>query len=355
MPDIKITPLDSLFFRDPRPFTMGEDNIAANLFPQIPGSALLGAFRTAYAAEKNISLEEIREKTAVVNINYLGLMLDGEPVYPIPADCIGEKDKIVLLNLIDNNDSSNPFSKLLVANTTRKTEDISGYRFKADDLKKYWLKSSDILLKNLSLLSDYYTHEPKLGIARKKDTRTTREGALYRVSMVRAEGKNKQRQTNVFAGLQGIEIQHKGFIRLGGEGKAAAYEVEQFIHPKTPDWQAEFNGFKIYLATPAIFKQGYLPEWLDPESLKGEIDGFKIKLETAAFGRFIPYGGFDLEQNKPKPVSKAIPAGSVYYFTCIDASQNEQAYIAIRNYFQTQRFTDLNANEGLGWAFVGPY
>jgi CRISPR-associated protein Cmr3 len=338
MPDIKIKAFDSLFFRDSRPFTMGEDNIAANLFPQIPGSALLGAFRTAYAAENNIPIEEIREKTASVNITYMGIMLDNEPVFPIPADCISIGDTMIQLNLVENENSSSPFPKLLIANTTGKIKDLSAYRFKENDLVNYWLKPSEIQLKHLSLLNEYYTYEPKIGIARNKDTRMSREGALYRVNMVKTEGKSKQKQTQFFAGIHGIELPAQGFVRLGGEGKAAYYEVISLSQPATPNWKAHNKGFKCYLATPAIFKQGFLPEWMDPETLQGEVAGYKIKLETTAFGRFIPYGGFDLELNEPKPVYKAIPAGAVYYFTCVDERQNEQAYNAIKNYFQQKFF-----------------
>lgn len=355
MPDIKIKAFDSLFFRDPRPFTMGEDNLAANLFPQLPGSTLLGAIRTAHAAENNVPLTDIKTKTTDIQINYMGLMLDNEQVFPVPADCICTGDNITQLSLTENENSSSPFPKLLTANTNGKTKDISAYRFKEDDLANYWLKPNQIQVKQLSLLSDYYTYEPKIGIARNKYTRTTRNGALYRVNMVKTEGKSKQKQTHFFAGIQGVELTAQGFIRLGGEGKAASYEAISLSKPATPDWQEHNKGFKCYLATPAIFKQGFLPEWLDPETLQGEVAGYKIKLETAAFGRFIPYGGFDLERNEPKPVYKAIPAGAVYYFTCVETTQNEQAYNAIKSYFQQYRFTDLNANEGLGWAFVGPY
>jgi CRISPR-associated protein Cmr3 len=355
MNDIKIKALDSLFFRDPRPFTMGEDNIAANLFPQLPGSVLLGALRTAQAANDNIPIGDIRQKTADVKVHQMGIMLNDEPVFPIPADLICIDGKISLLQLSDNQLSSNPFPKLLRANTQHKTDDISGYRLKIDEFVAYLQGARNLLLSNLLRLSDYYTYVPKIGIARNKVTRTTREGALYRVNMVKTEGALAEKRVDFFARISGATLGANGFIRLGGEGKVASYSSCQLHSIDSPQWASTYDGFKIYLATPAIFTHGFLPNWLDPETLTGELAGFKVKLETAAFGRFLPLGGFDIENNQPKPVYKAVPAGSVYYFSFENPSQSEAAYDAIKNYFIKNAFTDLSSAEGLGWAIVGPY
>ena len=46
----------------------------------------------------------------------------------------------------------------------------------------------------------------------------------------------------------------------------------------------------------------------------------RFKLIGAAVGRPRAYGGFDMRKHKPKPMRKAVPAGSVYFFRLLDVS-----------------------------------
>ena len=52
-----LNPTDTIFFRDGRPFNMGEDTYAQGIFPP-PPSVLYGALRTAYMAA-NLSGEKL--------------------------------------------------------------------------------------------------------------------------------------------------------------------------------------------------------------------------------------------------------------------------------------------------------
>ncbi|NJO01062.1 MAG: hypothetical protein HC880_04620 [Bacteroidia bacterium] len=45
-----------------------------------------------------------------------------------------------------------------------------------------------------------------------------------------------------------------------------------------------------------------------------------VDVETAFVGKPIPVGGFDMENQKPKAMQKAIPAGSIYVLS----SDNEK-------------------------------
>lgn len=76
---------------------------------------------------------------------------------------------------------------------------------------------------------------------------------------------------------------------------------------------------RMVLATPALFKGGWKPGWLNgdlcgapPESP----EGFQLRLVGASISRWAPISGFSLEKGKtgPKEVRRLVPAGGVYFF-----------------------------------------
>ena len=106
--------------------------------------------------------------------------------------------------------------------------------------------------------------------------------------------------------------------------------------------------FKLYLSTPAIFKKGWLPEWMDENDLIGEYGGLKLKLLTASIGKTISIGGFDMKVRKPKPMRKAVPAGSVYYFKIVEGDLQKVFEI-----FNQTAISDIDPMQGFGIAYVG--
>ena len=168
-------------------------------------------------------------------------------------------------------------------------------------------------------LSNYITLEPKIGIGRDDATRGTggdAEGLLYRVGMQRLEGKQVGSKLEIIVEFEGLEdFEDKGFLRLGGEGKAANYETTTAY--KQLDLSERLNDdsqLKLYIATPTIFSNGWCPDWL----ALGNLKGIEVSLDTCALGKPQYIGGFDLEKQKPKKMYKAIPAGSVYYLKTND-------------------------------------
>ena len=77
---------------------------------------------------------------------------------------------------------------------------------------------------------------------------------------------------------------------------------------------------RMVLATPGIFKYGWLPEWLHEGHLPGSES--KVKLRGAIVDRWKPVSGWSLERGRtgPKPVKRLVPAGSVYFLETTDAS-----------------------------------
>lgn len=87
---------------------------------------------------------------------------------------------------------------------------------------------------------------------------------------------------------------------------------------------------RMVLATPAIFENGWLPGWLtikEEHETKciGTIPGTEIEVQLVSVvnERWQPLSGWSYERNKPKPISRMVPAGSVYFFKITNSVSDE--------------------------------
>lgn len=74
----------------------------------------------------------------------------------------------------------------------------------------------------------------------------------------------------------------------------------------------------MILATPAIFRNGWKPGWLN-DQLEGTPPGgdVQLKLVGVCNGRWNAVSGWSLAPPRgPKPIRRMVPAGSVYFFEC---------------------------------------
>ena len=141
-------------------------------------------------------------------------------------------------------------------------------------------------------------------------------------------------------------------MQLGGESKGARFEKlseDLFMNINNIESSFEHGYFKIYLATPAIFENGWFPKWLNKVSFEGEYNGIKLKLVPCVIGRPLAIGGWDVVQNKPKPLRKAVPEVSIYYFKILNNSDKEN----IKDVFHLKNISDINPEEGFGLSLVG--
>lgn len=130
--------------------------------------------------------------------------------------------------------------------------------------------------------------------------------------------------------LSGLDAVHP----LGGERRLVSWKV---AGPERSDlWSApesvrqELNrvqsggGIRMVLATPAVFRRGWIPDGLD-ENLEGVLpgcSGVRLRLVSAIVERWAPVSGFNLLRGKagaqgPKPTRRLVPAGSVYFFELV--------------------------------------
>ena len=184
--------------------------------------------------------------------------------------------------------------------------------------------------------------EPKTGIGRDNSTHTTREGLLYRAEMKRFKS------LNFVVDFEDMELPESGFLKLGGDGKMVEYKKIEKFNTLDPQIPSENKRFKLYFLTPTIFKNGWLPAWINEKDMTGIYNGLTLKLLTACTGKSVNIGGFDMKETNPKAIKKAVPAGSVYYFEIIEGSIQEAVKV-----FYNKSISDEKKNEGFGICFVG--
>ncbi len=376
---IRIKPLDTLFFRDGKPFSMGEESWADGIFPPYP-SVLYGALRTWYIANKDgVFGDDIIKESEGIKISGIHYRLEDGLYLPMPMDMVEPKEKereeereeereqkyrVVKLALRGNYWSQEQkmsnylLNSLLVSADGEDVDAIEEGFMEANDFKQYL--EGTLQETKIRKLKDMVKSEPKVGIGRDRNTNTAQEGKLYRVGMRRAI--DFEIITELQLPFEGIG-QHSTFIKMGAEGKTTAFDnLKGRIDALRIDRDTvtlKTGRFKLYLATPAIFDKNK-KSFKDKSDHKTELLGtawepnlrrlgIQAELKAAALGKPIHIGGFDMAKRKPKPMMKAIPAGSVYYY------ETQEPVEKIITTLQGKSVSNYLGDQGFGLAYIGNY
>ena len=310
MPYIKIEAIDTLFFKDGRPFSMGEETYATGIFPP-PPSVFLGMLRSAYASEKNIPLDRIKEETEHIKIEGVYYSAD-KNYFPIPLDLVKLKSSInteavPLCLSLKNGFASNSTDFSHILWHPKHIETVSNGMLSKDVFEDYLYDDSslDSTFPYLSI-DKLTTTEVKIGIGRNKENKQSEDGKLYRIGMKRMQNdSSKERFSFIIKTNESLLTVHG---KLGAEGKSVHFYPNADFRPINNIKYQENQYFKLYLQTPAFFKNGSLP------NLKEYFPSWDLEIIAGVVGKPLHIGGFDMtEKGGPKTMMKAVPAGSVYY------------------------------------------
>ncbi len=357
---ISITALDTLFFRDGKPFTMGSETWADTAFPPSP-SVLYGALRSAYMFQKDIKATEMIAQTTDFKITNIYLLANNDVAFPMPYDLVKFKNENAVYlekqTAMYSNINAEKIPFALGTTVQKKAEDMGGKGILTGNrLHRYLVKNLTAI--PIDTLNNYMTLEPKIGMMRDNDTRGTSddaEGMLYRAGMQRLEGKQIGSKLKIAIEYEGLnDFEAKGILRVGGEGKTANYEtVKDYQKPILSESQLQqTNELKLYLSTPAIFNNGWLPDWL----VAGSLNGIEVSLVTCALGKPQHIGGWDVAENEPKRMYKAVPAGSVYYIqtdNTIGLYAELQKLSSLSDIIPNAKWYENFATQGFGQFFIG--
>lgn len=337
-----LQPSDVWLFRDGKPFDAGADHRARSLFPPNP-TTIQGAIRAKILSLYGVDFDAYRQRSQDVNVEAVGeqigypadlsvddpkpgtlgaleikgpflAKLDSEetitPYFPRPADLLWDEQHGKLVRVHPSN--KQPFE----ANwpTGSELQPLIYDSLTSLERKEIWLSSQGLrayLSGEIPSQEDYvesetlFTRENRFGVGLESGFKRPSEGLLYQVEYVRT-----RRQIGLLVRIEGVERQkwgERGVLRLGGEARAATYVVRDDI-AGWPTNQMDEDHFKLYMATPTWFKNGWLPS--DWSHFVGSAD-----LDSAAVGRHRAIGGWDVAHNCQKPMRRFVPAGSVYFFT----------------------------------------
>lgn len=324
MMELFLAPVDVWLFRDGKPFDALTDHRAASLFPPYP-SVIQGAIRSHHLVVQGIDLRDQGAIAAAVgmaeefgNLRLRGPFIarkEGNEIiryFPVPADVTPDKSSGFYRLLQPRPRQAMPYvlasapdelpMLLWPPKDSEPSKEGFGEWMAEEELHKC-LRGERAQAKRSGEL---FVRESRIGIGLEDASRTTREGALYEVEFIRPyPGVGLWVQVEGYNGWP-----NKGVMRLGGEGRGAHFDQlkSSLGWPQPPDPLPA--RFKVYLATPTCFEDGW-----QPKNAWGRFFDGRVKLQAVALNRYESVGGFDWASSGQKPARRYVSAGSVYYFS----------------------------------------
>jgi CRISPR-associated protein Cmr3 len=349
-----IEPSDTWLFRDGKPFRAGEDHWAGSRFPPTP-LTIQGVIRSKILLDSDTDLAQYAANPETTDIyqvigsagqNYGTLTLRGPYLarrenstwiryYPAPADLLCNKEHKTFCRLAVGDVQ-------MIANwpqgagmcplcpPTDEVELVSGW-IAAEALYAYLTEGTLPQAEQVVRIADIYTTEERIAIGLDRRVRRPRPQLLTEIGMVRLCD-----DWALDVEVSGTPVlDSPGYLGIGGEARAGYYEALKPDPPPAPP-SPPSGRFLLYFATPAWFKNGWLPEdwgkWFS---------GGTVKLVAAVVNRAERIGGWDIVQGE-KAMRAYVPAGSIYYFDGIVT-------------FSGEPVTDnpVDGQIGFGQAFIG--
>ena len=370
-----------LLFRDGKPFSAaGGTETAARSLPAPLPSTLAGFVRTQIGLGSNRTWQQ-HDLEYLHGIPVAGLLARNEKlVFPAPRDAVIYKDKdgnkqIMRLKPLDTLEGAGTDAPagMVPLEVTQDVKPETGYDLWTQADMETWLKGqTPQTLEPISGLA----LETRVHVSIDPRTGATDDGQLFSVGYRSFESRDKLRADDVRFNPDSLPDQfehHRWSVRtrvkvsdgtplshlghLGGERRVVTLTEKDHEHwcfcPEELKSQIRTSQrLKLVLATPAIFKHGWKPAWLENENAahmpKG-LHGVKLKLISAALGKREPVSGWNLRQNHAKPVRYMVPAGSVYFFEVIAGNQEK----ILENWLKPVSDNEQDRKDGFGLALWG--
>lgn len=329
-----LEPLDTLFCRDNKPFSAGEDTFAESKFPS--SLTIFGAIGNYILERNNTNLKFFLQRTQQdpdlgeynPDLNSTTIKLKGPFIFrnrlylPPPANLflIDRYEYKILFpdsNASPKWDIEDSSLKPVRLVENRECEPVKHY-IPADEIERY-LKKEEIISITTVKESHFFIPERKFGHKLSRDTLTVEEGFLYSTEQLRFTdflNSKVYEKTEILIIVEGIDSSKfsNDIIFLGGERKRARIRWEDndisFKNNEVLTSIKSNKKFFLYFITPVIFKNGFNRASWPMEFNDAELVG-------AVIGKPLFLSGWqrtDVAQGFPRPLKRAVPPGSVYFF-----------------------------------------
>lgn len=384
-----ITPKAPLMFRDGRNF--GADAIVAETLRFPRPSTLAGALRTAWAESQEQFQYDAMSKAELLEKSVQGPLLaeitETKPriLLPAPADslCLGNPQTGKTIHRlkpepVDPERAGSNFCNEKLQPVFLQGDDASKPAKDAPDfwyLEKFtaWLEddhATPLPAKDQGI--NALPVEIRSHVAIDPITLTNRYSYLYQTAGI--DFAERRQQNSDPGNKHGWEACHYGLLMrfsdelpecyrtIGGEMRLGFINKKEDLWPKCPDELTNklkvARAFRLILVTPAIFKKGHLPDFIDAETLKGRLGNLNVQLKAAAVPRWQAGASWDMlngSQGKGmRTLQRLAPAGSVYWFDIEsgDASELNQVWLKSISSEPTENFNSRK-KDGYGLAVPG--
>lgn len=392
-----IDPKAPLLFRDGRPFGAAE---RAETLPFPLPSTIVGAMRAAYGDAKQLDFAS--QKDQVLKFHLTGPLLaqrhllSGEvnALFPKPADavCFKQNETDVYMRLapaaVHPGEGTDLPTGLLPLELSAKTDGkpINGAAFWRQDAFVRWLLDDGSEPKAVGVAA--LPVEIRSHVALSSETLTSRDGQLFQTAGLdfgprRLGDAAKGWEEQSYALLVRVAVDGTdtagvpdGLHSVGGERRLAWVSRCASEHDPWPVFPeclrlafakhlaAGAMGLRLILLTPALFKHGWRPDWLD-ENLIGtppRCAGLKLQLRAVALQGWQAFSGWDMRPadgrvgGGARAVRRMVPAGTTYWFDLLpntEISHEEQLQALANLWLLSLCDQEHDRRDGFGVAVPG--
>lgn len=307
----EITPIDTLFFRDGRPYNKDESITLSgvkSIFPPSPAT-ISGAILAQFARilgwngydDWEDGVKNILGVNDDINLEFSGVLLkrNDEILFPVPqhlVNCIN--DEVTAKNLVLN---------FLIPSTDTYHTDMGQVHLptpkqnnvKIKPLKNYWITQSGLIdclklkippIETLYCQEKLWEEEHRIGLDRDIQTRSAKQGMLYSPTHIRLK-----KGVSIIMGVKSnIDNKVNHICPLGGEARMA--NISSISSPAF-DLLTKEKGNLIYTASPTQIN--------NPQLI--------TNLKTACMPSLQRFGGWNSIKFEPRPLLPFLAAGTVLF------------------------------------------
>lgn len=193
-----------------------------------------------------------------------------------------------------------------------------------------WLAGADVPVREEGLT---LPRRVQVRVKIRPEEKTVEEGALFSHDVM--ETLDLDGEWAIGAEVELPEGDLPSVATLGAEWRLAQVEAlpPKVFEPPSPvldAFRATSKGLRLVATTPLCFANGWLPDGLTEKNgeYRGQLPGFdqEVILRAAFVPRPIHISGWDMVKNGPKPTSRMVAPGAVYFFERADGQPFDESH-----------------------------